>query len=252
MARRVALQHWLVAGLLALLAGCTTPPVSPPVASVADKTTLPGAAPASPPNLPAQSSSVPPAEPLASEMPEPPAVKPASRLADFIARRFRRSIEAEEARSVDMPQGESESGASDDEKYRLTGEEARELERGKASWYGTHFHGRLTANGEKFDKTALTAAHRTLPFGTIVRVHSIELGTEVDVRINDRGPFAPGRVIDLSQAAAEALGLKDTGVGAVSLKVTETALRNFKVLSKSSKGRSSARRSAQHIRYKHR
>ncbi len=89
-----------------------------------------------------------------------------------------------------------------DEKYQLTGEAARELERGHASWYGGQFHGRRTANGETYDKYALTAAHKTLPFGTIVRVRSLALGREVDVRINDRGPFAPGRVIDVSQAAA--------------------------------------------------
>ena len=104
-----------------------------------------------------------------------------------------------------------------DEKYQLTGEAARELERGHASWYGSQFHGRRTASGENFDKYALTAAHKTLPFGTIVRVRSLKLGREVDVRINDRGPFSPGRVIDVSQAAAEALGLVGTGFAEVSL-----------------------------------
>ena len=190
---------------------------------------------------PSESSS----ESLASDTPAPPPVaKPASGLADFIARRFRRSIEAQEASPVETSKVESESDTSIDEKYRLTGEEARELERGSASWYGTKFHGRLTANGETYDKTALTAAHKTLPFGTIVRVRSLELGTEVDVRINDRGPFTPGRVIDVSQAAAEALGLKSAGVGTVSLKVTETTLRNFKVLQKSGNRHASARRPA--------
>ena len=83
-------------------------------------------------------------------------------------------------------------------------------------------------------------------------MRSLELGTEVDVRINDRGPFTPGRVIDVSQAAAEALGLKSAGVGTVSLKVTETTLRNFKVLQKSGKQRGSIRRSAHHATRKHR
>jgi rare lipoprotein A len=106
-----------------------------------------------------------------------------------------------------------------DEKYRLTGEGARQIERGQASWYGPRFHGRLTASGETYDMYALTAAHKTLPFGTIVRVHSKALGREVDVRINDRGPFAPGRVIDVSRAAAEALGLLDAGVANVSLRL---------------------------------
>ena len=246
MAGRASFRHWLAAGLLALLTGCTTPPVSQPVA------TMPDSAHAPQPNSPSKSSSALPSEPLASDPPAPPVAKPTSRLADFIARRFKRSIEAQEAPPVETPKAEPESDASDDEKYRLTGEEARELERGKASWYGSQFHGRLTANGEIFDKTALTAAHKTLPFGTIVRVRNLELGTEVDVRINDRGPFAPGRVIDLSQAAAEALGIKSAGVGAVALKVTGTALRNFKVLSKSSKGRGSVRRPAHHTTRKRR
>ena len=105
------------------------------------------------------------------------------------------------------------------EKYQLTGEAARQFERGQASWYGPRFHGRLTASGERYDMYALTAAHKTLPFGTVVRVRSSVLGREVDVRINDRGPFAPGRVIDVSRAAAEALGLLDVGVTEVSLRL---------------------------------
>jgi rare lipoprotein A len=104
-----------------------------------------------------------------------------------------------------------------DEKYQLTGEAARQFERGQASWYGPRFHGRLTASSERYDMDALTAANKTLPFGTVVRVRSKVLGREVDVRINDRGPFAPGRVIDVSRAAAEALGLVDAGVADVSL-----------------------------------
>ena len=113
-----------------------------------------------------------------------------------------------------------------DEKYQLTGEAARELERGHASWYGSQFHGRRTASGENFDKYALTAAHKTLPFGTIVRVRSLKLGREVDVRINDRGPFSPGRVIDVSQAAAEALGLVGTGFAEVSLVNVSASMGN--------------------------
>ena len=111
-----------------------------------------------------------------------------------------------------------------DDKYRLTGEAARELERGHASWYGPRFQGRRTASGERYDKYALTAAHKTLPFGTVVRVSNLLVpGREVDVRINDRGPFVTGRVIDLSQAAAEALGLLALGVMEVSLTVPEPA-----------------------------
>lgn len=89
----------------------------------------------------------------------------------------------------------------------------REVDRGIASWYGGHFHGRRTASGERFDMHALTAAHPTLPFGTLVRVRSLVNGREVDVRINDRGPHIKQRVIDLSRAAAQALGLLQSGLG---------------------------------------
>lgn len=89
----------------------------------------------------------------------------------------------------------------------------REVGRGLASWYGPRFHGRRTASGERFDQHAFTAAHRTLPFGTVVRVRSLVNGRTVDVRINDRGPFLKRRVIDLSRAAADALGLLDSGKG---------------------------------------
>ena len=88
---------------------------------------------------------------------------------------------------------------------------------GKASWYGPGFHGRRTANGEVFNKNALTAAHRTLPFGTRVRVTHRSTGRSVIVRINDRGPFIHGRVIDLSKASAQAIGM--AGVADVTLSV---------------------------------
>jgi rare lipoprotein A len=109
-----------------------------------------------------------------------------------------------------------------DDKYQLTGDAARELERGQASWYGPRFHGRRTASGERHDMYALTAAHKTLPFGTLVRVRSVMTGREVDVRINDRGPFIKGRVIDVSKAAAEALGMMEQGVKDVLLLVPES------------------------------
>jgi rare lipoprotein A len=89
----------------------------------------------------------------------------------------------------------------------------REVGKGMASWYGKAFHGRRTASGERFDMHALTAAHPTLPFGTLVRVRSVDDDRTVDVRINDRGPWIKRRVIDLSRAAAEALGLIDLGTG---------------------------------------
>jgi rare lipoprotein A len=94
---------------------------------------------------------------------------------------------------------------------------------GDASWYGPGFHGRQTASGETFNQNALTAAHRTLPFGTQVRVTYEETGESVVVRINDRGPYAHGRVIDLSREAAEEIGLLADGVGDVTLEVVGRA-----------------------------
>jgi len=95
------------------------------------------------------------------------------------------------------------------------------FQRGGASWYGMPFHMRKTANGERFDMSALTAAHRTLPFGTVVCVRSLVNGREVLVRINDRGPFGPGRIIDLSRAAADALGMVSMGIKQVALHVID-------------------------------
>lgn len=88
---------------------------------------------------------------------------------------------------------------------------------GIASWYGPGFDGRPTASGEIFDADSLTAAHPSLPFGSIVRVINVENGREVVVRINDRGPFVEGRIIDVSQAAARALGMIGAGIARVRL-----------------------------------
>lgn len=90
---------------------------------------------------------------------------------------------------------------------------------GEASWYGPGFHGRRTASGETFNQNSLTAAHRTLPFGTRVRVTNLNNNRYVVVRINDRGPFTRGRVIDLSAAAAREIGLDRAGVGPVRVEV---------------------------------
>ena len=90
---------------------------------------------------------------------------------------------------------------------------------GVASYYGRRFHGRRTANGERFDMNAMTAAHKTLPFGTKVRVTNPRNGRSVTVRINDRGPFTRGRTIDLSRAAATEIGLISRGHGRVELDV---------------------------------
>ncbi len=92
-------------------------------------------------------------------------------------------------------------------------------EEGVASWYGHPYHGRKAANGETYDMEKLTAAHRTLPFGALVLVENRDNGKEVRVRITDRGPFVDGRVIDLSRAAAEAIGMIGPGTARVKLRV---------------------------------
>jgi rare lipoprotein A len=88
-------------------------------------------------------------------------------------------------------------------------------QRGIASWYGKDFHGKKTSNGEIYDMYAMTAAHKTLPLGTHVRVHNLENGRKVDVRVNDRGPFVRGRIIDLSYTAANRIGIVGPGTARV-------------------------------------
>ncbi len=95
-------------------------------------------------------------------------------------------------------------------KLRMKGGEVRE--RGNASYYGGKFHGRATASGERFNQNAMTAAHRTLPFGTKVRVKNLNNGKQVVVRINDRGPSSQSRMIDLSKGAATKIGMIRAGV----------------------------------------
>lgn len=95
---------------------------------------------------------------------------------------------------------------------------------GIASYYAEEFHGRTTANGEVYDMHALTAAHRTLPFNTVVLVTNVENGRSVVVRINDRGPFKDNRVIDLSLEAAQRIGLISGGTGPVTLSIIDPSL----------------------------
>jgi rare lipoprotein A len=97
------------------------------------------------------------------------------------------------------------------------------IQQGQASWYGRFHHGRVTANGERFNMYALTAAHRTLPFGTRLLVTNLENDRTVEVRINDRGPYVGARILDLSYAAARALGAVPTGVFPVTLRIVPTA-----------------------------
>jgi len=118
--------------------------------------------------------------------------------------------------------------------YRVMGESYTPLlshegfvENGVASWYGKKFHGRKTSNGETYDMYAMTAAHKTLPLGVFVKVQNRDNGREVVVRVNDRGPFVDGRIIDLSYAAANKLGV----VGPGTARVTISALGYRKTVS---------------------
>jgi rare lipoprotein A len=100
------------------------------------------------------------------------------------------------------------------------------VQKGIASWYGSDFHGKRTANGEIYDMNKLTAAHKYLPFHTLVEVENLDNKKKVLVRINDRGPFVEGRVIDLSRKAGQRIGIEDTGTAGVRLlivKATDTA-----------------------------
>jgi rare lipoprotein A len=92
-------------------------------------------------------------------------------------------------------------------------------DRGVASWYGEQFHGRQAANGEIFDMDALTAAHRTMPLGSIVRVVNLANGKALHVRITDRGPYVNGRILDLSRAAAVQLGMEQEGTTHVQIEI---------------------------------
>lgn len=94
-------------------------------------------------------------------------------------------------------------------------------QQGKASYYARSFHGEETANGETFNQNALVAAHKTLPFGTQVQVTNLDNGKQVTVRINDRGPFKPGRIIDLSRLAAREIDLLDEGLAPVEIETID-------------------------------
>jgi rare lipoprotein A len=107
----------------------------------------------------------------------------------------------------------------DDDRERGREHGGDHAEVGKASFYGHRFHGRSTASGETYDETKMTAAHRTLPFGTRVRVTNLENGRAVTLRVNDRGPHRKGRVIDVSYKAAKRLGFVRDGVTRVRVEV---------------------------------
>ena len=145
----------------------------------------------------------------------PGVTAPAAAAADPALPRFEPSAEPLElALEASLPEDTAQADeAATDEAWEPVGS-------GVASWYGPKFAGRRTASGETFDPSDYTAAHRTLPFGSKVRVTN-GAGKSVVVRINDRGPFSPGRVIDVSQAAARDLGLIGPGHGNVSLAVRD-------------------------------
>lgn len=106
---------------------------------------------------------------------------------------------------------------------------AQPIESGISSWYGPNFHGKLTANGERYDMDGVTAAHRTLPFGSIVLVENLDNGKTVQVRVNDRGPYAKNRIIDLSRGAAEKIDMIGPGTARVRLYLLKGDLQNSRV-----------------------
>lgn len=116
-------------------------------------------------------------------------------------------------------------------------ESTRVLDTGIASWYGPDFHGKLTANGETYDMDDLTAAHRSLPFNTVVKVTNLENGQSVTVRINDRGPYVGNRIIDLSRKAAEEIDMKNAGTAEVRMELVEEGDRPVTRASATSKER---------------
>ncbi len=184
---RQRLNHWLSLGALSLLAACAPLPVAPPVDGPVQCSVGAGDGDSLVQPCPEETAPVKPGKPARPPKPVArPAVEPAP-------------AEPPTASTYDLsPPRESD-------------------QQGLASWYGPRFHGRPTASGERFDSKDLTAAHRTLAFGTRVCVRSSITGKTVVVRINDRGPFSGGRVIDLSQGAAEALGMIGLGIKPVEL-----------------------------------
>ncbi|SDO87573.1 rare lipoprotein A [Paracidovorax cattleyae] len=187
-------------GLCALAAACAVAPA--PGDSTAPA--APAPAPAVQGKPPAERPARPAARPSRSPAPAP---APAQ---DAVAPERAPADRPKEPR---VPEDERSSGTG----FGLGGELAGFGEEGMASWYGARFHSRRTASGERFDMNDFTAAHRTLPFGTRVCVRSLVTGRSVQVRINDRGPHSPGRIVDLSRAAAQSLGLLGLGIKPVAI-----------------------------------
>ena len=102
------------------------------------------------------------------------------------------------------------------------------VQEGKATWYGKKFHGKQTASGERYDMNSMTAAHRSLPFGSVVRVTNLRNGKSAVVRINNRGPYGKGRIVDVSRAAARKLEMIDRGVVRAKLEVLKVGKKKKK------------------------
>ncbi len=127
---------------------------------------------------------------------------------------------------VKSPSGNPESYEVDGKRYRVLDTSAGYRERGIASWYGEKFHGRLTSSGVPYDMYRMTAAHKTLPLPTYVRVTNLENGRSVVLRVNDRGPLIEGRIIDVSFVAAQKLGLVGTGTARVEVEALHPPARD--------------------------
>lgn len=195
---RTAHSRLLLSLVASVLAGCTALPPEDAPASSATPAVGAGAAAAGDRPAPAER-----LRPLVTGLAVPIGVSPRSQVP---------AVNYDITSATDLP---PDDGVPGDEGPRKV------FEQGGASWYGIQFHQRKTANGERFDMGAITAAHKTLPFNTRVCVRSLVNGKEVLVRINDRGPFAQGRVIDLSRAAAEQIGLLSMGIKQVALSVID-------------------------------
>ena len=115
-----------------------------------------------------------------------------------------------------------EQGKQTSQEKRTPAAKPNRKEVGEASWYGPGFHGKETANGETFNQNKMTAAHPSLPLGTKAEVTNLENGKKVEVRINDRGPYAEGRVIDVSRGAAKRLGMEEEGTTKVKIESKPT------------------------------
>ena len=206
-------QRLIPLGLFAALAltACAAP--QPPAAQsqtapAADNATAP------PPPPPAQYQT-PPAAHNAAATPPPPAAASAQKTAAAPVRKNWQTA---------AKKTEVQTAKADGKTAKADGKTAKTAfsQTGKASWYGPGFHGRKTANGERFDMNTLTAAHRTLPISSYVRVTNLANGKSVVVRINDRGPYHGNRVMDLSKAAAQELGFIRTGTAQVKIEQITT------------------------------